>query len=78
MHLSDVPAPVRQAVLAAEDRGLYSQPGISLSGMLRAAWVDMTGGHLQGGSTITQQYVRNAYLTTSAPRGASCRKSSSR
>ena len=63
VRLSDVPPAVRRAVLAAEDRGFYSEAGVSLRDTLRAAWVDITGGHLQGGSTITQQYVRNAYLS---------------
>src|SRR3954464_4940483 len=62
--LSKVPVPVRQAVLAAEDRNFYSEPGISPTGIMRAVWVDMRGGDIkQGGSTITQQYVKNAYLT---------------
>src|SRR3954453_4647778 len=63
--LAKVPVPVRQAVLAAEDRNFYSEPGISPSGIMRALWVDLRGGDLkQGGSTITQQYVKNAYLTS--------------
>src|SRR3954471_1660947 len=62
--LSQVPMPVRQAVLAAEDRNFYSEPGISPTGIMRAVWVDLRGGDIkQGGSTITQQYVKNAYLT---------------
>ena len=60
--LSRVPASVRNAVLAAEDRGFYSEPGISIHGTMRAAWHDLTGGATQGGSGITQQYVKNAYL----------------
>jgi len=63
--LAKVPVPVRQAVLAAEDRNFYSEPGISPSGIMRALWVDLRGGDIkQGGSTITQQYVKNAYLTS--------------
>jgi membrane peptidoglycan carboxypeptidase len=63
--LSKVPVPVRQAVLAAEDRNFYNEPGISPTGILRAVWVDLRGGDIkQGGSTITQQYVKNAYLTS--------------
>ena len=63
--LSKVPLPVRHAVLAAEDRNFYSEPGISPTGILRAMWVDLRGGDIQqGGSTITQQYVKNAYLTS--------------
>src|SRR5262249_14186919 len=46
----------------AEDREFYQHFGISLRGVLRAAWSDVSGGD-EGASTITQQYVRNAYLT---------------
>ena len=63
--LSKVPLQVRRAVLAAEDRHFYSEPGISPTGILRALVTDIRGGEIsQGGSTITQQYVKNAYLTS--------------
>lgn len=62
--LDDVPPHVRDAVLAAEDRGYYKHSGISLTGIARAAYQDIRGGGArQGGSTITQQYARNAFLT---------------
>jgi membrane peptidoglycan carboxypeptidase len=53
------------AVLAAEDRNFYSESGISLRGTVRAALNDLKGGDTQGGSGITQQYVKNAYLSDS-------------
>ena len=62
--LSQVPVHVRDAVIAAEDRGFYSEPGISVRGTVRAAVNDLRGGATQGGSTITQQYVKNAYLNS--------------
>ncbi|MDQ1742802.1 MAG: hypothetical protein QOE23_1141, partial [Pseudonocardiales bacterium] len=62
--LAKVPVHVRDAVIAAEDRGFYSEPGISVKGTLRAAVNDVRGGSTQGGSTITQQYVKNAYLNS--------------
>ena len=62
--LSKVPVHVRDAVLAAEDRGFYSEPGVSVKGTVRAAVNDVRGGPAQGGSTITQQYVKNAYLNS--------------
>jgi len=62
--LSRVPEHVRRAVLAAENRSFYSDPGFSATGIARATWNNVTGGPTQGGSTITQQYVKNAYLTT--------------
>jgi membrane peptidoglycan carboxypeptidase len=62
--LSRVPQHVRRAVLAAEDRGFYSEPGISVTGLGRAVLNNVRGGPVQGGSTITQQYVKNAYLNS--------------
>ncbi len=62
--LSQIPKPVQQAVIAAEDRNFYSEPGVSITGTMRAALTDLTGGDTQGGSTITQQYVKNAYLSS--------------
>ena len=62
--LNKVPTHVRNAVLAAEDHRYYSEPGISMSGVVRAAWTNLRGGEIsQGGSTITQQYARAQYLT---------------
>jgi membrane peptidoglycan carboxypeptidase len=61
--LDQVSKPARDAILAAENRSFYSDPGISFTGILRAAWNDVSGGSTQGGSTITQQYVKNAFLT---------------
>ena len=61
--LSDVPQHVQDAMLAAEDRNFYDNPGFSLSGISRAVWAAVSGGPTQGGSTITQQYVKNYFLT---------------
>ncbi|WP_244178738.1 transglycosylase domain-containing protein [Streptomyces rubellomurinus] len=60
--LGQVPEPVQWAVLAAENETFYSDPGISFSGMGRAVYQMAVGGDTQGGSTITQQYVKNIYL----------------
>jgi membrane peptidoglycan carboxypeptidase len=65
VSLDKVPKPVQWDILAAEDRGFYSEPGVSVTGTLRAAFNDLTGGDTQGGSGITQQYVKNAYLNNS-------------
>ncbi|MEU1210263.1 transglycosylase domain-containing protein [Nocardia sp. NPDC005825] len=63
--LTDVPLPVRQAVLSAEDRNFYSNPGYSTSAFLRAARDNLLGrDDAGGGSTITQQYVKNAFLSS--------------
>ena len=61
--LADLPVTTRQAVLAAEDRGFYKHGGVSPKGLARAVWNDARGRSLQGGSTITQQLVKNYYLT---------------
>jgi len=61
--LSEVPQHVQDAVLAAEDRTFYDNRGVSLTGIGRAVVNNLTGGDTQGGSTITQQYARNAFLT---------------
>ncbi|UQW99602.1 transglycosylase domain-containing protein [Streptomyces sp. RerS4] len=63
MPLEKVPPKVQGAVLAAENASFYSDPGVSPSGVLRALRATVTGGETQGGSTITQQYVKNAYLS---------------
>ena len=54
---------VGEAVIAAEDKDFYEHNGVSLRGLVRAAWANVTGGEIQqGGSTISQQYVKNAVL----------------
>ncbi|MGY1753985.1 transglycosylase domain-containing protein [Blastococcus sp. SYSU D01042] len=63
--LDQVSEAAQHAVLAAENRDFYTDPGISATGIVRAAWNNLTGGSTQGGSTITQQYVKNAILQNS-------------
>ena len=65
VNIAQVPELVRWDVLSAEDRNFYTEPGVSITGTLRAAVNDLTGGDTQGGSGITQQYVKNAYLSNS-------------
>jgi 1A family penicillin-binding protein len=55
----------RQATLAAEDRNFYKHWGFDPKGIARAAFNDIFRGQRVGGSTITQQYVKNAILTNS-------------
>jgi membrane peptidoglycan carboxypeptidase len=61
--LSQVPKHVQHAIVAAEDRSFYENSGISPKGIARAVWSNVKGDEVQGGSTITQQYVKNAHLT---------------
>jgi len=59
---ADIPLVLKQAVIAAEDRNFYSHGALDLRGILRAVSADLKGQDtVQGGSTITQQYVKNAY-----------------
>ncbi|GJF11512.1 penicillin-binding protein 1A [Mycolicibacterium cyprinidarum] len=62
VDIDQIPVHVRDAVMAAEDRDFYSNPGFSFTGFMRAAKNNIFGGDLQGGSTITQQYVKNALV----------------
>src|SRR5919197_534954 len=53
---------MKQAIVAIEDKRFYEHRGVDLRGILRAVWVDIRGGGaVQGGSTITQQFVKNTY-----------------
>ena len=61
--LSQIPLSVQHALLAAEDRTFYQNSGVSPTGIGRALIVALKGGPTQGGSTITQQYVKNYFLT---------------
>ncbi len=60
--IDQIPVHVRDAVMAAEDRDFYTNPGFSFTAFLRAFKNNIFGGDLQGGSTITQQYVKNALV----------------
>jgi penicillin-binding protein 1A len=66
LRYDQIPTVMVQAVVAAEDRDYFSHNGIDPTGILRALYQDVaaSGGALQGGSTITQQYVKNRYLTS--------------
>ena len=63
MQLAELPPLLVQGVQAVEDRDFKNNHGIDLSSIARAAWADLRAGHVvQGGSTITQQLVRNLFL----------------
>ena len=63
-EFGDIPEVLTNAVIAAEDRDFFSHSGINPAAIARAAWTDLRSrGAVQGGSTITQQYVKNAFLT---------------
>ena len=62
--LDQVPQPLIDALIATEDRGFYEHKGVSIRGIARAVLNNFTGGPRQGGSTITQQLIKNFYLNS--------------
>jgi membrane peptidoglycan carboxypeptidase len=65
VDITQIPMAVQNAVVSQEDKTFWTNPGVSYTGTARALLVDLTGGSTQGGSTITQQYVKQAYLNES-------------
>src|SRR5512136_1084695 len=64
IKFGDIPAACREAAIATEDANYYSHPGVDLTGIARALWINLQGGEvLSGGSTITQQLARNLLLS---------------
>lgn len=64
VNLDQINPNLKNATLVAEDRNFYSHAGISITGLARSAFVDIIhGSKKQGGSTITQQFVKNAMLS---------------
>ena len=64
VSLARVPSYVQKEHLTAEDRSFYSNNGVSPAGIARAIKSSVSGDAQQGGSTITQQYVKNYFLTS--------------
>ena len=68
---------VRQATIALEDKNFYSHPGVDFSGLIRAVIATLSGKSVQGGSTLTQQLIKQVYFADeaqSANRGGISRK----
>ncbi|MHB8945160.1 MAG: transglycosylase domain-containing protein [Bacillota bacterium] len=64
VKLSDIPQSLQDAFIAAEDHRFYQHHGVDLRGIMRALYVNVSGGGvIEGASTITQQLARNAFLT---------------
>lgn len=59
----DVPRSLRDAVVAAEDKRFWTHWGVDPRAVARAAWANLRGRELQGGSTITQQLSKNLFLS---------------
>lgn len=63
--LDEIPQLVKDATVLIEDENFYEGPGVDWRGILRAVWMNVTRGRIvQGGSTITQQLARNAFLSS--------------
>ncbi len=63
VSLRDIPNYLKWATISAEDRGFYEHKGFDLRGIARAIFVDIaTGKKAQGGSTITQQFIKNSLV----------------
>ncbi|MFH1112154.1 MAG: PBP1A family penicillin-binding protein [Patescibacteria group bacterium] len=63
VELSDIPEYLKQATLTAEDRNFYDHKGFRFTSMIRSLLVNiLTGSKAQGGSTITQQFIKNAIV----------------
>jgi|GEM_PF-705153 len=64
ISLRQVSTPLKQALIAAEDRNFYSHEGVSFLQIIRAAFINLKSGELkQGGSTITQQLAKNVFFS---------------
>lgn len=63
VRLSELPQSLKDAILVTEDRDFYRHAGISIRRSVGAVLANMKGGATQGGSTLTQQLVKNLYLT---------------
>ncbi|MEY4685521.1 MAG: hypothetical protein RLZ25_1980 [Pseudomonadota bacterium] len=65
IRLDQAPETLLKALFASEDHNFYAHHGVSLRGMLRAVFVNLrAGGIVQGGSTLTQQLVKNFFLSS--------------
>ncbi|MEK7130562.1 MAG: PBP1A family penicillin-binding protein [Patescibacteria group bacterium] len=64
INLEEIPDYIKQATVAAEDRNFYQHKGVSILGIIRSLVRNITTGSKVGGSTITQQFVKNAVLTS--------------
>ena len=63
---SDISSYMRQATVAIEDKNFYNHPGVDFTGLVRATFSTLTGKGVQGGSTLTQQLIKQVYFADEA------------
>jgi len=64
LSIESIPQCLKDATIAVEDKYFYSNPGVDITGIIRALWINIKGGEtIAGGSTITQQVARNLLLS---------------
>jgi penicillin-binding protein 1C len=64
LSAKNIPQCLKDATIAVEDKNFYTNPGVDMTGILRALWINLRGGEtLAGGSTITQQVARNLLMS---------------
>lgn len=64
IDFADIPALLKDSIIASEDKRFYSHSGVDIKGIIRSFFVILTTDEIQGGSTITQQLARTIYLST--------------
>lgn len=68
VEFEQLPDNLKNAFIAIEDERFYEHNGVDFRGVLRAIWTDLTDGTVQGGSTITQQLIKNSVFNTGGER----------
>ena len=64
LSVENIPQCLKDATIAVEDKNFYMNPGVDMTGIVRALWINLRGGEtLAGGSTITQQVARNLLMS---------------
>ena len=63
VNLNSIPANLKNATIAIEDKDFYKNPGIDINAIIRASIANLSGRPIQGGSTITQQLIKSTLLT---------------
>src|SRR6266498_3603228 len=64
LSIQNIPQCLKDATIAGEDKNFYTNPGVDITGIVRAVWINLRGGEtIAGGSTVTQQVARNLLMS---------------